>query len=527
MFINGPAGTGKSRIIHAIKDFFDSRGQTRKFRLASYMGIAARNINGMTLHQLLCFRNNSSKKNQKILQELKDLWEGVEYLFIDEVSMIGCKFLYKISETLSDALGDPQPFGGLSIIFAGDFAQLPPVKTTRLYAHVDTRTREQTTSFQQTVAGKMLWLSVNIVIQLEHLHRQQGPENVEFQELLSRMREGRCTIADFNLLNSRIISPSLNIDFSKAPWQHAPIIVYDNATKDLLNIKAAETFALQTDQQLHWYYASDFYKKNLIEDDNLIRAFENLHSGETNQRLTRLPLVLGMPVMISHNFCVEDGVVNGARGIVKDIRYRIDEHQRRHLVSVIVYIPDSSSTPFSDLPPHHYPILPDSTEFQMCHPYNHSKLSINRVQIPLQPAFAMSAHRSQGQTLPKAKVDFQSCRGTEAPYVMTSRVRFLNDLLILRPFEHKKISCRPSEDYRIEKHRLSLLATLPSENESSLSIDPNDCDLNDHELLARTQSEIVRSAVDDCQSPCKNLQNRKRPQLADMVDDNLKKHPKK
>ena len=45
MFLNGPAGTGKSRIINAVKDFFNAWGNERKFRLASYMGIAARNIN--------------------------------------------------------------------------------------------------------------------------------------------------------------------------------------------------------------------------------------------------------------------------------------------------------------------------------------------------------------------------------------------------------------------------------------------------------------------------------------------------
>ena len=109
----------------------------------------------------------------------------------------------------------------------------------------------------------------------------------------------------------------------------------------------------------------------------------------------------------------------------------------------------------------------------------------------------------------------------------SSRVRSLNDLVILRPFEHKKISCRPSEDYRIEKQRLSLLATLPSVTESSVSIDPNDCDLNDHELLSRTQSEIVRLAVDDSRSACENLLNKKRPQLTDMMDDNIKRKRQK
>jgi hypothetical protein len=251
------------------------------------------------------------------------------------------------------------------------------------------------------------------------------------------MREGRCNTSDFDLLNTCILSPTLDIEFSSSPWQHSPIIVYDNATKDLLNVKAAEAFAQQTGQQLEWYYSSDYHKKDLIQDNSLIEALHTLHSGETKQRLSRILLVLGMPVLVSHNFSVEDGIVNGARGTVKDIQFYMDDHGHRHLLSVIIDIPDSSAVPFSTLPSHHYPILPDPTDFQITHPFNHSTISITRHQIPLQPAFAMTAHRSQGQTLPRATIDYKSCKGTEAPYVMTSRVHSLNNLLILRPFDQK------------------------------------------------------------------------------------------
>ena len=116
--------------------------------------------------------------------------------------------------------------------------------------------------------------------------------------------------------------------------------------------------------------------------------------------------------MISHNFSVDDGVVNGARGIVKSIRFYIDDKNRRHLLSVIVNIPDSSTDPFSDLPSHDYPILPDCTDFHITHPFNHTNISINRRQIPLQPAFSMTAHQSQGSTLNRALLDFESCKGT-------------------------------------------------------------------------------------------------------------------
>ncbi|KAJ8580892.1 hypothetical protein M405DRAFT_752648, partial [Rhizopogon salebrosus TDB-379] len=60
MFLGGPGGTGKSRVINAVKEFFCRRGQGRRFRLTSYMGVAARNISGMTLHSALCLGQRKS-----------------------------------------------------------------------------------------------------------------------------------------------------------------------------------------------------------------------------------------------------------------------------------------------------------------------------------------------------------------------------------------------------------------------------------------------------------------------------------
>ncbi|KAK0469459.1 uncharacterized protein EV420DRAFT_1244567, partial [Desarmillaria tabescens] len=62
----------------------------------------------------------------------------------------------------------------------------------------------------------------------------------------------------------------------------------------------------------------------------------------------------------------------------------------------------------------------------------------------------MTAHKSQGQTLSHAIIDFESCTGTEAPYVMASRVKSLKGLLVVRWFPKKKIQVRPSEDLRVE-----------------------------------------------------------------------------
>ena len=139
MYLGGAGGTGKSRVIHALKDFFISRGEERRLRLTSYTGVAAQNIFGMTIHAALNL--NQLKKDgpqSKAMHELQTMWEGVDFLFNDEVSMIGCKLLYQISEALIKAKGNNSPFGGINIIFAGDFAQLPPVGETRLSAKIDT-----------------------------------------------------------------------------------------------------------------------------------------------------------------------------------------------------------------------------------------------------------------------------------------------------------------------------------------------------------------------------------------------------
>ncbi|KAJ7754884.1 hypothetical protein B0H16DRAFT_1229535, partial [Mycena metata] len=172
--------------------------------------------------------------------------------------MVGCSFLYDISHALSVAKGNDLAFGGISVVFAGDFAQLPPVGQKRLYAHMDKETisRAGTKAGQKIVFGKLLWLSVTSVVFLHEVMRQVGPENQPFVELLARLREGRCTNADYDLLNTRLAS-RLDIDWDSEKWRSAPVIVAQNAMKDTLNVQMAEDFAARTGRPLHWYYAQD------------------------------------------------------------------------------------------------------------------------------------------------------------------------------------------------------------------------------------------------------------------------------
>lgn len=93
-------------------------------------------------------------------------------------------------------------------------------------------------------------------------------------------------------------------------------------------------------------------------------------SGQTQQQLGRIPLVLGLPVFVSQNFDVEGGIVNGSRGTVSCIRYRVDDNGCRHLISVVVHINDSSEECIDQLPPHELPILANSSDITFEHPFS-------------------------------------------------------------------------------------------------------------------------------------------------------------
>ncbi|THU76711.1 hypothetical protein K435DRAFT_704145, partial [Dendrothele bispora CBS 962.96] len=86
----------------------------------------------------------------------------------------------------------------------------------------------------------------------------------------------------------------------------------------------------------------------------------------------KLPLVIGMPVMITQNFDVAGGVVNGSIGTLKSIRYRLDSAGRRHAISCVMSVSPSSGAsqnPLPHLQDHDVVALQDTVDLKFLHPY--------------------------------------------------------------------------------------------------------------------------------------------------------------
>lgn len=343
--------------------------------------------------------------------------------------------LYKIHLALTVAKECNKPFGGINIIFAGDFCQLPAVGKTRLYTSFSNQGRTSSESRKlDDVYGRLLWLSIPNIIILQTVECQRGTGASELISLLTRMCEGKCTKSDYKFLSTRLAKRlALTTDISA--WKDAPIIISENATKDSLNVAATEAFARRTGRQLFWYDSIDTHSGTEITDPVLKQHLAALPSNQTSHRLGKLPLVIGMPVMIMTNFDVSSGVVNGRIGTLKTVNYITNADRCRHATSCIVESDGITGEALPSLNQKQAVALQDEVEMSFTHPQSKKKLKLKRSQLPIQPAFTMTAYKSQSLSLDNVVIDLESCSGSEAPYVMTSRVKSLDGLMILHPFQ--------------------------------------------------------------------------------------------
>jgi len=105
---------------------------------------------------------------------------------------------------------------------------------------------------------------------------------------------------------------------------------------------------------------------------------------------------------------------------LKKFNYTIDNEGYRHAHSCVVRADKISGGPLPHLKEQEVAVLADETVLTFTHPYSHVRSTFRRLQLPITPAFALTAHKSQGNTLQSAILDLEICFNIEAVYVMLS-----------------------------------------------------------------------------------------------------------
>jgi hypothetical protein len=135
VFTGGEGGTGKSRVINAIREFLSSLQQLNLLRIMAFTGSAAFQIQGNTVHKSLGMRKGTKNAKDKIgdATKLHAFWDSVKFIIIDEISMVSGHLLDMLDQKLRLKFNSNIPFAGRHVFFFGDFFQHAPIPNIPAY----------------------------------------------------------------------------------------------------------------------------------------------------------------------------------------------------------------------------------------------------------------------------------------------------------------------------------------------------------------------------------------------------------
>lgn len=484
MQIQGEGGTGKSTVIKAVSELFSARNMKQKLFRAAPTGIAASLIDGSTLHMLchMGVRRTSTSTNfsDKIIQALRTTWDGVQYLIIDEISMVSRTFLSQVSARLCVAKGlDPEasdtPFGGINVILAGDFHQFPPVAggaSAALYWPCN-----PAKDSHYSILGRKIYEQFRTVVVLTE---QCRTKDIVWQGVLHRLRHGKCTADDIAILRSLIVSaPPSATEINTVQgdlWQNAILVTPRHEVRIQWNKEANRRHCQRNNKQLFISPAEDTYcGRALTEYERLCAATKRPSAGRDdfsgkNGLPEELELAVGMQVMITTNVETELDMANGSRGVIQriifDQRENI-ENQNDAVVRlafppecILIKLDRPTGIQLSGLECNVVPVVPFERRYTI-NAGNGTTKSITRRQIPLTSAYAFTDYRSQGQTMNAAIVDIgRPPTGKITPfnaYVALSRSSGRDTIRLLRNFDETLFTNVPCHKLAAEDKRLQKL----------------------------------------------------------------------
>ena len=386
--LSGRAGCGKTFVVKCIQKFIRDNNCKQGFlKLAAPTGAAAFLIKGTTLHALfdlpvhLSFHLELPALTGSRLQNLQETFENTEILIIDEMSMVGQYMLYQINERLKQAKPNKSTiaFAGVSIVLMGDFAQLPPVTDSPLYAAKD-KTGKDKTKYQ--ILGRKLYMDLfNKCYTLTESMRQIGEDQETFRDILDKVATGMFDGKTRETLKAKTVI----MDSQRANDQ------FKDAVKLCAYNKDAKSFNIKKLKDLKNPVA-------LISAENSTpqakKALANKAGGLHNNTI----ICKDSKVMLLANLWKEQGLTNGANGFVRYIIYDENLRPPKLPTCVLVYFPQYTGPSFFPDDPTKeklVPIVPVQRSW-----YEKTK-EHQRIMLPLIPSYAISIHKSQGQTLDK------------------------------------------------------------------------------------------------------------------------------
>lgn len=372
VFLTGSPGSGKTHTINAYIRWLHECGIEPAVTAAT--GIAATHVGGMTLHSwsgigikeyLTAADVDAIASKEHVARRI----QKAKVLIIEEISMLSAATLGMADSVCREVRHTDQPFGGLQVVFVGDFFQLPPISrgnTSVMFCYLSP-----------------VWLELNpLICYLTEPYRQ---DDEYFLSVLSAIRANDVQEEHYEYLKER------HIDVKDVP-ENVPKLYSHNADVDRINGQELAKLSV----------ASKYFAMRTAGNS---AGVEGLKRGCLSPET--LELKVGAVVMFTKNH-PQGSFVNGTLGTVTSFAQGdgtpvIETNDGRTLY----------------------------TEYMDWNLETDGKVRASITQIPLRLAWAMTVHKSQGMSMDAAIIDLSRAFEYGQGYVALSRVRRLSGLYLL------------------------------------------------------------------------------------------------
>jgi ATP-dependent exoDNAse (exonuclease V) alpha subunit len=394
LFITGNAGTGKSTLLRHICETVSAR---KNIVVVAPTGIAALNVGGQTIHSFFRIKPKpllDPNEDVQVWYNRKDVFKAVDIMIVDEVSMLRADLLDCMDMSLRVHRDQPTKlFGGVQMVFFGDLCQLPPVVGDEIRVFMDTAYATQYFFSAQCLRRGHTHAPLELV-ELTRPFRQEG--DPQFLDILNRTRTNSLTTEDVQELNT--------VCAIDQPWP-------DGEQAMPLEITSTNEMAIAIN------------RRRLATIDAPMFTYGAQVNGQFEPKLFptegQLDLKVGAQVMLLRNSKTGE-YVNGSIGRI--VHLKKDR--------IVVDIADAGAGGGGG----ECEIEPTTWERFSYDTDRMTKKMVTRTvgtfeQYPVRLGWAVTIHKSQGQTFDRVIVDFG--RGAFAhgqAYVALSRCRTMAGL---------------------------------------------------------------------------------------------------
>jgi len=407
IFITGPGGTGKTALIRHI--YNHAILNDKEIQVCALTGCAAvlLQCKAKTIHSWASIGLAISSIEHTVSKIMKNkhskaIWKTTDILVIDEVSMMSKKIFEMLDAIGKSIRNNTRPFGGLQLIFSGDFYQLPPVGKQE---ELDTTMF----CFESICWFETFPMEDHVI--LTTIFRQSDPI---YQRILNQVREGKLKRSSNEILLDNV-GKKIPDNFAVRPTKLFPT---RNKVESINHLEMSQLEGKEYEFKIKYHSDLEMNAKERIV--RMGYSKEQIHTElmylQGNLRCDEVvKLKIGCQVMCITNIELSNGdlLCNGAQGIVISISEQglpIVKYRNGYLMTMNYHIWPSENIP-----------------------------GIGISQLPLILAWALTIHKAQGSTLDIAEVDAGSgifeCGQT---YVALSRVKSLEGLY-LTSFDAKGI----------------------------------------------------------------------------------------